>query len=400
MVPRGKALVAAIVTGLAAVGLLSAFALPALAIAHHPKTLAILGSEAVQAATTTPEHRRIRVLIVPGHEPDAGGTVNGRLKERDLNVQLAEQLRGFLEADGRYQVMLSRDENGWNPVLAEYFSEHWDEIDAWRKDARAEMEARIASGEVAKPVVTIGHNDAPHDVAVRLYGITKWADENDIDVMVHVHFDDDRASTRAAGHRDGFAVFVPSPQYDNGPPSRAIGENVLARLRAFDPIGDLKGEIAAGGLVDDPQLIAVGEQNTSDPASLLIEYAFIYEKQLKTPSIRALAVRDQAYQTALGLQDFFFGDAPPAGATSVLPYAWKKSVRYGSDPADVYALQTALAIDGDYPPSGSSRNDCPRNGQFGPCTRAALASFQKKSGIGGERGLAGPKTLAALSAIR
>ena len=388
----------AIVIGLAAVGLAARFVLPALAIEHHPKTVAQLKAEAVEAATTTPEHRKIRVLIVPGHEPNAGGTAIGKLKERDLAVQLGKQLQGFLEADGRYETVMSRDENGWNPEIEKYFTDHWDEIDAWRKDARAEMEARIASGEVAKPVVTIGHNDAPKDVAVRLYGITKWADEHDIDVMVHVHFDDDRRSTRAAGYRTGFAVFVPPPQYFNGAPTRAIGEKVLARLKAFDPIGNLKGEIAAGGLVDDPELIAVGEQNTADPASLLVEYAFIYEKQLRTPAVRALAVRDMAYQTALGLQDFFFGDAP-ARATSVLPYAWKKTVRFGSDPADVYALQTALTLDGEYPPSGKSRNACPRSGQFGPCTRAALGLFQKKYGITGETGIAGPKTLTKLGAL-
>jgi len=390
---------ALIFIGLGVLGLAARFVLPALAIAHHPKTIAELKAEALEAATTTPEHRRIRVLIVPGHEPNSGGTVSGRLKERDLAVDLGKQLQGFLEADGRFETVLSRDEKGWNPDLEAYFSGHWDEIDAWRKDARAEMEARIASGEVAKPVVTIGHNDAPKDVAVRLYGITKWADEHDIDVMVHIHFDDDRASTRAAGYRTGFAVFVPPPQYDNGAPSRAIGEQVRARLKAFDPVGNLKGEIASGGLVDDPELIAVGEQNTADPASLLVEYAFIYEKQLKTPAVRALAVRDQAYQTALGLQDFFFGDAPPR-ATSVLPYAWKKSVRYGSDPADVYALQTALTLDGAYPPVGRARNACPRSGRFGPCTRAALSLFQKKHGITGEAGFAGPKTLARLGALK
>lgn len=384
------------VSGLSALGLVAIFVLPALAIEHHPQTIAELKAKAVEAATTTPEHRKIRVLIVPGHEPNAGGTVSGTLKERDLAVQLAKQLQGLLEEDGRFETVLSRDEHGWNTDIADYFSKQWDEIDAWRKDARSEMNARIASGEVTKPIVHIGHNDAQHDVALRLYGITKWANEHDIDVTVHVHFDDDRASTRRAGTRTGFAVFVPPPQYGNGAPTRAIGEKVLARLKTFDPIGDLSGEIATGGLVDDPELIAVGEQDTSDAASMLIEYAFIYEKQLQTTAVRALAVRDMAYQTSLGLEDFFFEGSVPPRSSSVLPYAWKKPVRAGSDPADVFALQTALTVDGDYPPAGKRRNDCPRSGQFGPCTRAALHAFQQKYGIFGEAGAAGPKTLAKL----
>ncbi|HTK59719.1 MAG TPA: peptidoglycan-binding protein [Candidatus Baltobacteraceae bacterium] len=385
------------VAGMAVIGLVARFAVPALAIEHHPKTIAGLKAAAVEAATTTPGHRRIRVLIVPGHEPDSGGTVQGRLKERDLAVQLAKRLQGLLDADGRYETMLSRDEQGWNPEIAAYFAEHHDDIDAWQKEAKAEMDARIASGEVPKPVVHIGHNKAPGEVALRLYGITKWADEHDVDVMLHVHFDDDRASSRAVGRRTGFAIFVPTPEYDNAASSRAVAEKVRARLAAFDPIGNLRAEIAAGGIVDDPQLIATGRQNTADAASMLIEYAFIYEARLTAPAVRALAVDDMAYQTALGLEDFFFGAAHPAGATSVLPHAWTKTVRAGSDPADVYALQTALILDGDYPPPGASRNACPRNGRFGPCTRAALAAFQKKYGIAGESGEAGPKTLAELA---
>jgi N-acetylmuramoyl-L-alanine amidase len=391
--------VIALIFTLAAIVFTARFVIPAIAIERHTRTLEDLRTNAILAATTTPAHRKIRVLVVPGHEPNAGGTAYGALWERSLNVELGKYLRWFLGTDGRYETILSRDERGWNPEIAEYFSAHWDEIDAWRKEARAEMEALIASGAVPKPVVHVGHNDARPDVAVRLYGITKWANENDIDVVVHVHFDDDRASNRAPGRRTGFAIYVPPPEYFNAAPTQAIAEKIRARLGAFDPISDLPG--VGAGIVEDPELIAVGQQNTSDQASLLIEYAFIYERQLQTPAVRRMAIEDMAYQTFLGLEDFFFGGPPiprPSG-TTLLPHAWTGPVGDGGDPADVYALQTALTRAGDYPPPGRDRNDCPRGGVFDDCTREALKRFQERLGITGEDEVAGKKTFGQLDAL-
>jgi hypothetical protein len=202
--------------------------------------------------------------------------------------------------------------------------------------------------------------------------------------MVHVHFEDDRASSRSAGRRAGFAVYVPPPQYLNGPPSRAIGEKVLARLAAFDPVADQR--FVKNGIVEDPQLIALGRPNASDAASVLTEYAFIYEPQFRTPPVRALAVDDLAYRTFLGLRDFFYPDEPAERTTSVLPHQWKDPVGPASDGADIYALQTALMIAGEYPPAGKTKNACPRTGTFGPCTREALGHFQAKRSITGEAG--------------
>jgi N-acetylmuramoyl-L-alanine amidase len=391
--------VIALIFALATITLTARLMIPAIAIERHTKTLDDLRANAILAATTAPEHRKIRVLIVPGHEPDGGGTAHGRLWERELNVELGKYLRWFLGTDGRYETTLARDERGWNPVIAEHFATRWDEIDAWRKEARAEMEALIASGAVPKPIVRVGHNDARPDTAVRLYGITKWANENDIDVVIHVHFDDDRASNRAPGRRTGFAIYVPPPEYFNAPTTQAIAEKIRARLSAFDPISDLPG--VGDGIVGDPELIAVGQQNTSDQASMLIEYAFIYEPQLQTPAVRRMAIEDMAYQTFLGLEDFFFGGPPiprPSG-TTLLPHAWTGPIGVGGDPGDVYALQTALTRAGDYPPPGRARNACPRSGVFDACTGEALKRFQERHGITGEDGVAGKKTFDRLDAI-
>ena len=63
-----------------------------------------------------------------------------------------------------------------------------------------------------------------------------------------------------------------------------------------------------------------------------------------------------------------------------------------SNPNEVFALQTALLVDGVYPSEGRNKNDCPRTGRIGPCTLGAIREFQKKYGIKGEEGRVGNMT--------
>jgi len=141
-----------------------------------------------------------------------------------------------------------------------------------------------------------------------------------------------------------------------------------------------------------------------DAASMLIEYGYIYETQFTDKSLRSKALQDLAFQTYLGLQDFFEPRSPFAAVgsfdTLMMPYQWTKSMsRATADSSDVYALQTALVLDGVYPPDGRSLNDCPRTGAIGGCTKAALQAFQDKYGISGEKGTVGAKTVEMLNKI-
>src|SRR3989344_4645635 len=67
---------------------------------HKPVTVTDL-----QDKYNTPV-KKVRVLIVPGHEPGYGGTDFQGLLERDLNVYLAEQLGSFLKNNGKYDVLM------------------------------------------------------------------------------------------------------------------------------------------------------------------------------------------------------------------------------------------------------------------------------------------------------
>jgi N-acetylmuramoyl-L-alanine amidase len=55
---------------------------------------------------------------VPGHEPGYGGAEYGSLKEREMNVELANDLSEFLKNNGHYEVIGAR-QHKWNPTLPE-----------------------------------------------------------------------------------------------------------------------------------------------------------------------------------------------------------------------------------------------------------------------------------------
>ena len=367
-------------------------------LSHNPKLIADIQSK---YHAVPKQDQKVSILLVPGHEPNFGGTEFRDIKERDITLELAHALQLLLQGNPRYQTIVTRDTGSWNTNFATYFKNNWDDIALWR-DASKEETIRlmsISSSTIVKPAVS--HNSAPNDVSVRLYGITKWANENDIDIVIHIHFNDETVhKAETPGEYSGFAIYVPSSHYGNSPTSKAIGNSILHRMQKFDPISNLKGETT--GLVDEPELIAIGANNTADAASILIEYGYIYEPQLLNPNTRGIAIKDLAFQTYLGLQDFF-NDTNSAllispFETSVLPYTWSTlHLNQNVNANSVYALQTALIADGVYPPHGKTKNECPRTGIVGDCTRTALMIFQQKYRVTGENGVVGPKTLSILN---
>ena len=374
-------------------------------LSHNPKSIADIQTK--YEASTVPQSPKVKILIVPGHEPDYGGAeykdpTYGPVLERELTVELGQDLQDFLKADGHYQTFITRDTQAWNPVFADYFKQSWASIISWMKDARQDMAYLISVGSTTKPVAQVIHHAVPDDVAIRLYGITKWANDNDIDITVHIHFNDYPGHGSGSGKYTGFAIYVPEHDYANSPTTRVIAKTVFSRLAKYNAVSDLKGE--STGIVEEPDLIAIGANNTANSASMLIEYSYIYEPQVTDPAVRHTFLKELAYETYLGLQDFF---APVAAAklsytydTLMLPHSWGSPLLGKNDaPEDVFALQTALVQDGDYPPTGRTMNDCPRSGKIGPCTKTAIQEFQDKHGISGEPGIVGPKTIEELNQL-
>jgi N-acetylmuramoyl-L-alanine amidase len=349
-----------------------------------------------------PTPKKIKVLIVPGHEPGYGGAEYGSLKEREMNVELANDLSDFLKNNGHYEVIMARDNTKWNPTLLSYFVREWDDIIAFFRESKDEslhqVSGNLTGGETTTPsTVTqpkVEHNVARTDVALRLYGINKWENENNVDIAIHVHINDNpRRNPTGPGIYSGFTMYVPEKEYTNSPTTKAVAETIFKRLAKYNPVSDLP--IEDNGIVEEGDLIAIGAHNTANAASMLIEYGYIYEPQFQDKTVRLETLKDMAFQTYLGLQDFFGSgnDVSFAYDTLMLPHAWKGNLSQGnSNSDDALALQSALLLEGFYPGSGKTKNDCPRSGKIGPCTIEALSAFQKRYGIKGEEGVVGEKT--------
>jgi hypothetical protein len=289
--------------------------------------------------------------------------------------------------------MVARGKTAWNPILQNYFDTHAVDIYDFEQSQKVQMAEHVADGSLVVEPDQVVHNSAPLSAAIQLFGINKWASENHIDITIHLHVNDYDRHTKV-GKYDGFAVYVPDHQYSNAVVSRAIGEAIAARLSAYHATSTLPIENA--GVVEDQQLIATGSNNSADSAALLIEYGYIYEPQFLKPAVRAVAVKDYAYQTYLGLQDFFKDPVTPTYGTLTLPYDWSKvTLVKGKASPGVFALQTALRHVGAYPPVGKSFSDCPISGIAGTCMNAAIAAYQRMQGIT-MTGTFGPKTRTTL----
>ncbi len=336
-------------------------------------------------------HQKIKILIMPGHEPKEGGTEFRGVKERDIAVEIGQELARLLETNPRFQVIVARDTAAWNPIFEQYFKDQWDKIIPWRDSYKTEMLRLVGEGKVTILEGAIEHNNAPVDAARRLYGINKWVDENDVDIAIHLHVNDNpRSNTSVPGMYSGYTIFIPEKQYSNARATGAVANSIAARLSKYFPKGNL---VLEDGVVEDQELIAIGRHNTVDAASMLIEYGYIYEPQYAVKEVREAVIKEYALETYLGVQDFFgAGSSVAAGADSfLLSHGWTDG-----GPDDVVALQFSLTNLGYYPPKGSTQHDCGYSSKLGPCTLAALAEFQKDKGITGEKGVVGKQTIRAL----
>ncbi len=357
------------------------------------------------AVAVSPTAQKVHILIVPGHEPSDGGTQfdspYGMLYERDMTVELGQDLESYLQNYGKYQVDITRDTLTWSPVFASYFQNDWNAITSWEQAAKANYATGTGAEELDADNTEI-HNNATVDVALRLYGIVKWSDENNVDLMIHVHFNNYPGSpAKVAGKYSGMVMYIPAGEYANSSATTPIANALFKRLSLYNPLSNLPVE--KGGIIADPELIATGAYNTANMPSILIEYEYIYEPQLVNPATRSLAIKDLAYQTYLGLEDYFTQNTNVSVENNYNPstlYTWNGlGTNKNSTSTDIYALQTALIMDGDYPPAGKTMNACPHSGTFGACTESALKAFQNKNGITGETNVVGEKSFKILNAI-
>lgn len=254
-----------------------------------------------QTAAASP----VKILLVPGHDNEVWGAQYGNIKEADMNLVLATRIYNILKKDKRFEVWITRDSMGYTKEFADYFSLHQQDILSFEKDSKKKLQNEIKSGTFVKKT-EIKHNKASEDMVVRLYGINKWADDNKIDVVIHIHFNDyPRKNKWVVGKYKGFTIYVPDGQMANSKESTKFAKSIFSQLSQKYVPSDYKKELR--GLVPDQNLIALGSNNTltEDVRSVLIEYGYIY--RFGNSIMRHQAYVSMANLTVAGITDYFFG---------------------------------------------------------------------------------------------
>jgi|GEM_PF-619660 len=344
---------------------------------------------------------KVRILIMPGHEPDFGGAEFKGFYEREFVVDIAEKLATELRTDPNFEVFVARGSQGWNDDLSYYFDKQGKKIERFVDTHKEAMEKLEKKGRIKENEEQAAHNEARSDVALRLYGVNKWANENDIDLVLHLHLNDELGhATNEPGVHAGTALYVPDSIYGNAVASKAIAEPIFSRLLTTNATSTFGLETK--GIVEDRDLIAVGAFNTAEMPSVLIEYGYIYEPRITGEGARTEVFADYAYQTALGVKDFFGSAGRPQFGTKVLPYQFTSDVLATTTASStpntrgMYALQAALHDRGFYPGTEASLGICPVSGLTNECMNTAVKAFQASKGIE-QTGTLGAQTRAALN---
>jgi N-acetylmuramoyl-L-alanine amidase len=331
--------------------------------------------------------QKVNILVVPGHDEQYWGTEFNDIHEADVTVAIGQFLYNYLKADPRLNVIITRTQMGYTDTFKNYFANNREQIQAFIASSSASFKQEIAAGTKQQNEI-VPHATANPEVAIRLYGINKWANENNIDLIIHIHVNDEGSRQYGqVGEYKGFSMYIPDKEYSNASTSAIFGKAIFNELIKKYPASNYPPE--AAGLIPDQELIAIGAANTLKPAATLIEYGYIYEPQFLNVDTQDTFTKAYAYQTYAGVESFF-GNKIKAQVT-YLPHTWTVAIGKGSkNTSDVSSLQAALTASGVY--------SCGITGTFGPCTEAGVKAFQKKYKLD-QTGSLGPKTRAKLNSL-
>lgn len=247
-------------------------------------------------------NEKIKILIVAGHEPNYGGAEFGTLKERDLNFQLAKSLKQDLEKNPKFEVVMARDDLGWDQELRHYVLNNTLDIISWSNSMKAEMANLVKQGRITVVNPKMGHMNAPVSSVVFLYGINRWSSLNKIDIAIHIHFNDNPKYNGQPNY-EGFSIYVPEKQYSNSTSSKVLANDLMKQISKVQNVSTLPTESI--GVIEDQELIALGSYNTADSLSVLIEYGYIYESALQNKMTRDIFIEKTAKATSEAILHFF-----------------------------------------------------------------------------------------------
>ncbi|MFA5651968.1 MAG: N-acetylmuramoyl-L-alanine amidase [Candidatus Paceibacterota bacterium] len=244
----------------------------------------------------------IKVLIVPGHEPNAGGADEfKKIKERDLNLQLSKLIVSKFASSSNIEIILARDTNGWNSDLKNYVETSSSTILKWVADMKTEMLAKINSGQMKLINPGMKHNVAASNAVLYLYSTNKWIAEKNIDLVLHVHFNNNPKINGRPNYR-GYCMYVPDGQYNNASSSLILAKYLDVEISKIEKKSNMPQESKI--IIPDQQLIATGNFDTLKIPSVVIEYAYIYEPMMLSSSTRNNFIEKAASSTAVAIKNY------------------------------------------------------------------------------------------------
>lgn len=254
-------------------------------------------TQTVYSETEAP--KKVKILLVPGHEPNAGGADEFKaIKERNLNLQLSEILKNDLSNNSDIEVITARDTNGWNSDLKNYIETNKTEIMDWVASMKKIMLGKVNSGEMKLTNPGMKHNVATSNAVLYLYGTNKWIEENNIDLVLHIHFNSN-PKINGKPNFSGYCLYIPDKQYDNSSSSRVFANYLNEEISKIQTPSTMLQEKDL--IIEDQALIATGNYNTLKIPSVLVEYAYMYEKMMTSTSTRNAFIEKAASSTATAI---------------------------------------------------------------------------------------------------
>ena len=207
-----------------------------------------------------------------------------------------------MDTDARFRATITRDctTGNYTPEFAAYFKEKQVDIQKFIADKKHTMTQQIADGLIQENE-PIDHQVTSNRMRTVLYGINLWANEQDVDLTLHVHFNNyPRTNEWQGGAYQGYAIYTPELQYVNSLASMQVAQNLHAKLSTV--FQKSTSPLERDTIIPSQELIAVGAFHTRNTASILVEYGYIYEPFINTEQTRS----NQASLTYQALTQSFF----------------------------------------------------------------------------------------------
>ena len=246
-------------------------------------------------------HKKIKILIIPGHEPKAGGADYKGVYERNLNVQLSDMLRENLSQNKNLEIIVARYTDDWNTDIKNYVLNSSSTIMNWVADMKAKMLTEVNAGKIKLLNSGMIHNDARSNAVLFLFGMNKWANENNVDIVLNVHFNNNPKINGKPNYR-GYTIYIPEKQYGNASTSKILANDISDEISKIEKPSNMPQE--KGTITEDQELIAIGAFNTLKAPVAVVEYAYIYEPIMASLSTRNIFIENAASSTATAINNF------------------------------------------------------------------------------------------------